>query len=102
MSYYYIHIDITISFILHVIILTHGQDTKKIYRKHPATQGIGNVLDTRYGVSSITCAVSSCMTAGVCTSCNMMSMEDGKYCQLLEAIKGTLTNPNSTMYGKII
>ena len=94
MNYY-----LTIPVITNVIILTMAQDVNKIFERHPAKQGIGNVLDTLYGVSEISCAV-SCMTAGVCTSCNMMSMEDGKYCQLMGTINRTIVNANSIMYGK--
>ena len=78
-------------------ILIMAQRNGKIFTMYPGMQGIGQVLDTLYGVSDVKCAM-ICMHAKSCTSYNMMN--HGHHCQLLAAMTGVTDNDKSNVHGK--
>ena len=85
-----------------VVILTKCFELKReqLFNIHRGMEGIGKVLTTLYdGQDESSCAV-SCLNVETCTSFNLLSMADGKHCQLLEMISSATANARSTMYGK--
>ena len=96
MNYYLMIVVIAI-----VVILTTCIELKReqLFNIHRGMEGIGKVLTTLYGQDESSCAV-SCLNVETCTSFNLLSMTDGKHCQLLEMISSATANARSTMYGK--
>ena len=84
-----------------ILNLAMTDNRELAFTTYPKTQAIGKVLATLdlSGLSDIACVI-ACVSDESCTSFNIMVMADGKYCQPVEAIEGTITNEYSTLYGK--
>ena len=80
------------------LAMTEDSCRQLLFTKYPKTQAIGKVVNTLVGSSEKACA-KACFDAS-CTAYNMMVMANGKDCQLIEAIDRTITNDDSTLYGK--
>ena len=81
-----------------ILNLAMTENRELLFTRYPKTQATGKVLKTLPGSSDIACAI-ACMSEESCTSYNMMVMADGKQCHLV-VMSGTLTNKDSTLYGK--
>ena len=80
------------------LAMTDNSCRQLLFTRYPKTQAIGKVVKTLAGSSEKDCA-KACFYES-CTSYNMMVMADGKHCQLIEVMSGTITNEHSTFYGK--
>ena len=80
------------------LVMTDNSCRELLFTKYPKTQAIGKVVKTLAGLSEKACA-KACFYES-CTSYNMMVMADGKHCQLVEVMSGTIANEHSTLYGK--
>ena len=80
------------------LAMTENSCRELLFTKYPKTQAIGKVVKTLPGSSEKACA-RACFYES-CTSYNIMAVADGQHCQLIEAIDSTITNENSTLYGK--